>query len=219
MVVNVSTLFPMPEGLDMKTAALTEPWAVAVHGVKVSNLQIGDQALVMGAGPIGLLCIYALKIGGAGKIIVTEPDPFRLKKAIAAGADLVLDPHSVNPSEMILNKFGRAPDIVFDCAGTASSLEEAAMIVGSHGQIIVLGVHQGNVTFFPLPWFIKEINLKFSLAYAFDDFRSSIEFLAKGAVNPEVIISRTMPLSNIAEAFKALEGSGESKIMIDCQAV
>ena len=72
MTVKPSMLFPMPEGLDMKTAALNEPWSVAVRGVNMTGGGLGRHAVVMGAGPIGLLCVYALKLSGAGSIWVSE---------------------------------------------------------------------------------------------------------------------------------------------------
>ncbi len=219
MLVKPSMLFRLPEGMDMKTAALNEPWAVAIRAVNMSGFKIGEQALVMGAGPIGLLCIYALKIAGAGRICVSEPDPFRADKAKAAGADRVIDPKKDSPGDIILQEFGQAPDYVFDCAGTESSMNEAASIVRPHGQIMMLGVHQGNVTLFPMIWFMKEISLNFSLAYNLKEFKNGIDLLAKKAIDPTVVISAVMPLAEIGEAFKALQGSGQTKIIIDCQAV
>jgi (R,R)-butanediol dehydrogenase/meso-butanediol dehydrogenase/diacetyl reductase len=203
--------------MDMKLAALNEPWAVAVRGVNLASVLVGHRAVVMGAGPIGLLCMYALKIAGAVGIYVTEPDPYRADKARAAGVDGVFDPKKVAVADEIRKVVGRNPDVVMDCAGTETSIEEAAAIVKAHGRIVALGVHMSNVALFPMNWFMKEIQLHFSLAYNLREFESSLAQLARGAVDPEVVVSDVVPLDKIAEAFDALHAPGHTKILIDCQ--
>ena len=217
MLVRPSMLYPVPAGMDMKLAALNEPWAVAVRGVNLSNLRVGDLAVVMGAGPIGLLSVYALKIAGAVGIYVTEPDPYRADRARAAGADGVFDPKKVVVADEVRKAAGRNPDVVIDCAGTETSIEEAAAIVKAHGRVVALGVHMSNVALFPMNWFMKEIQLHFSLAYNLREFESSLAQLARGVVDPEVVVSDVVPLNEIAEAFEALHAPGHMKILIDCQ--
>jgi (R,R)-butanediol dehydrogenase/meso-butanediol dehydrogenase/diacetyl reductase len=219
MLVKPSMLFRVPEGLDMKTAALNEPWSVAFHGVSMSDFCFGARAVVMGAGPIGLLCIYALKASGASEIYVTEPDEFRRERATAAGADMVIDPSKEYVDSYIKEATGSAPDYVFDCAGTANSLDEAAVILNQHGRIVVLGVYMDNARIFPLSWFAKEIRLNFSLGYNLQEFGAGIKLLGKGLVDGDVVTSDVLPLSEIDNAFKMLHGSGHTKVLLDCQAV
>jgi (R,R)-butanediol dehydrogenase/meso-butanediol dehydrogenase/diacetyl reductase len=219
MLVRPSMLYPVPAGMDMKLAALNEPWAVAVRGVNLSSILVGHQAVVMGAGPIGLLCVYALKIAGAVGIYVSEPDPYRAEKATTAGVDGVFDPKQVVVADEVLKAAGRSPDVVIDCAGTETSIEEAAAIVKAHGRVVALGVHMSNVALFPMNWFMKEIQLHFSLAYNLREFESSLAQLARGAVDPEVVVSDVVPLNEIAEAFEALHIPGHTKILVDCQGV
>ena len=66
---------------------------------------------------------------------------------------------------------------------------------------------------------MKEIRLDFSLGYNLREFESSLAQLARGAVDPEVVVSDVVPLNEIAEAFEALHAPGHSKILIDCQGV
>jgi (R,R)-butanediol dehydrogenase/meso-butanediol dehydrogenase/diacetyl reductase len=210
-------LFPVPEGMDMRLAALNEPWAVAVRGVNLADLRVGDQAVVMGAGPIGLLSVYALRIAGAERVYVSEPDAYRADRALAAGADGVGDPKQSVVADEVLKALGRSPDVVIDCAGTETSVEEAAAIVAHHGRVVALGVHMGNVTLFPMNWFMKEIRLHFSLGYNLREFESSLGHLARGAVDPQVVVSDVVPLDEIAGAFDALHATGHTKILVDCQ--
>jgi len=216
MLVKPAMLFRIPEGVDMKTAALNEPWAVGVHGVNMVEKRIGDVALVMGAGPIGLMTIYALKLAGVSEIYVSEPDEYRAEKAKAAGAVEVFNPKVKDPGFAIREVAGRAPDFVFDCAGTESSTQSATFAAGARGQVVVLGVHMGSASLMPLACFIKEVQLNFSFGYTYLEFGDSLKMLAKEAIDPEVLISDVMPLADIAQAFKALKESGHTKILIDC---
>ncbi len=219
MSVRPSMLFRIPEGLDLKTAALNEPWSVAVHGVNLSEFPAGGLAVVMGAGPIGLLCVAALRAAGAEAVCVSEPDLYRGEKARELGVDLLVDPSRELPGDVIREKAGRAPDYVFECVGTETSMEEASAIAGPHGRIVALGVPMGNATLFPLNWFMKEIRLIFSLGYTYSEFEHNLDSLTRGAVDPEVVISDVLPLGEIQQATEMLRGSGHMKILMDCQDV
>jgi len=218
MRVRPSMLFRVPPGLGLREAALNEPWSVAVHGVNLSGFRMGASAAIMGAGPIGLLTLSALKAGGAVGIQVSEPDPFRAGKARAAGADLVLDPSHGSISALIQERTGGLPRFVFDCAGTATSFQEATDIADHHGVVTALGVPMGGASLFPISWFLKELRLAFSFGYSYSEFGSCLKLLAQGAVDADLVVSDVMPLAEIDEAFKRLRGSGHTKILIDCQA-
>jgi (R,R)-butanediol dehydrogenase/meso-butanediol dehydrogenase/diacetyl reductase len=133
--------------------------------------------------------------------------------------DGVFDPKKVAVADEVRKAAGRSPDVVIDCAGTETSIEEAAAIVKTHGRVVALGVHMGNVTLFPMSWFMKEICLHFSLGYSLREFESCLSQLARGAVDLDVVVSGVVPLTEIAEAFEALHAPGHAKILVDCQGV
>lgn len=218
--VRPSALFRVPDGADLKAAALTEPFAVALRAVGLSGIPAGAPAVVMGAGPIGLLTVYALKAAGAGQICVTELDPWRGQRAREAGVDLVLDPRLQDPRQEMERRTGRAPRHVFDCAGTETSMEQAGGIVGRHGRVVVVGIHfGGGVTLSPMTWFLKETTVHFCLGYNLKEFSDSLTLLGKGSVDADVLIRDVLPLSRIGEAFELLLTSGHARILIDCQDV
>lgn len=218
MVVRSSMVCRLPDGLDLRTGALTEPWAVAIRGVNLSGIRIGEDAVVMGAGPIGLLCIYALRIAGAGKVLVSEPDRWRAERASAAGADGVFDPAGGDVAAEVRRAAGRPPEVVLDCAGTAGSLEEAAAIAGTQGRIVALGIHPGTAGLFPLNWFLKEVLLRFSFGYTRREFEAALTWLARGAVDAENVVSGVVPLTEADRALKDLHGPGHMKVLLDCRA-
>lgn len=216
MLVKPNMLYKIPENLDMKTASLTEPLAVALRAVNMSKIKNDEPVLVMGAGPIGVLTVQALKLSGVNYIFVSEPDPYRAEKSVQAGATKAFDPNKVLIGNEITRISGSLPGTVFECAGTASSMQEAALLVKSLGQIIMLGVHQGNVTIFPLIWFPKEINLRFSFGYTMAEFEQSLNILAGAPDIYETVVSDDLPLSQINKAFHLLRSPGHSKIIINC---
>lgn len=218
-LVKSSMLFPVPEGLDMKTAALNEPWAVAWHGIRRLRANPGTIALVIGSGPIGILSMFALRAAGVAQVFVSEPNRFRADRALQAGAKEVFHPADTSPGYAVRERTGREPDYVIDCAGTQHSLQEAAAAAGPLGQVVVLGVYMGEVSLVPLICFGKEIRIHFSMGYSSGDFGDALDKLARGAVDPEVLISSVTPLSGIGEAFNRLKQADEMKVLIDCQAV
>lgn len=219
ILVKSSMLFQVPEGLDLVTAALNEPWAVAWHGIRKLDLAPGTEALVIGAGPIGLLCVFALRLAGVESVYVSEPNRFRAERARTAGAKEVFDPRETSPGCAVQERSGRAPDYVIDCAGTSSSLQEAVTAAAPLGQVLALGVHFGEAQLTPLVCFGKEVHIRFSLGYSSRDFRGALDRLAGGAVQTDTVISSAAPLGDIAGAFRRLKEAKETKIILDCQNV
>lgn len=216
MIAKPSMLFKIPESLDMKTAALTEPFAVSYRGVNLSGIKEGAPCLIMGAGPIGLFCIPALKSKNAGKIFVAEPDSYRAEIAAKLGADRVFDPNKKNAADVMKNEVGAPPSCIFECAGTEESMMEAAYSSDSEGHVIMLGFHQGTISILPLIWFNKEISLSFSLGYNMKEFGQCITHLADGAVDPDVMISKVIKLEEIDSVFHPENRKNFAKILIDC---
>lgn len=219
VVVAESSLFKIPDGLDLKTAAITEPFAVAIHAVNLLDFKIGGSVCVIGAGPIGLLTISALKLAGAFPIVVLEIDAHRMERAKVAGADAVINPKTENAYFSILQKYGSPVEYSIDCAGTADTTQLAASLLGARGKVAVLGVYMGQAAIIPVACITKEIQINFSYAYNLKEFQAALNLLAKGVVEPETIISGVMPLGEIDRAFKLLHESGHSKILIDCQSI
>ena len=89
--------FPVPNGLDLDTAALTEPMAVALHAVRRSEITKRDAAIVIGCGPVGLAVICQLKAAGVRTIIASDLSPARRVLAARCGADIVVDPAENSP--------------------------------------------------------------------------------------------------------------------------
>src|SRR5499427_3386363 len=157
--------FRVPAGVDFATAALSEPLGVAVHGVRLAGLEIGQQVAVLGAGTIGLMAVVAARAGGAGEIIVTARRPQQKAAALALGADRVVD--DADPSGLLGDAIDAPIDLVVETVGgTADTLDTAVAACRPGGIICVLGAFTGSPTFPALFVLAKELRIQGSFVYS-----------------------------------------------------
>ncbi|WP_433062805.1 zinc-binding dehydrogenase [Dactylosporangium sp. CS-033363] len=97
VVVQAALTLPVPNGLSLDIAALTEPMAVAWHAVNRGEVRRQDVAVVLGCGPVGLAVILVLKARGVATVVASDPSPGRRILALACGADAVVDPGEHDP--------------------------------------------------------------------------------------------------------------------------
>lgn len=203
---------PLPDGVDLKAAALTEPLAVTLKGVRLGELGVGEDVLIFGAGPIGLLLLQGVKLAGAGHITVVEPSDKRRQLAAELGADLVIDPKQ-GDLESQLPKYRRlGPDVVFECSGVAAANQQALDLVRPAGRVVMVGG-------IPEPVQINLIRgplIRVSIVYDYSDFDDAIELISTGKVNVEPLITAVIPLERGPEGFRMLDKDREHiKILIE----
>jgi threonine dehydrogenase-like Zn-dependent dehydrogenase len=114
VVVEAAMTFPVPNGLPLDIAALTEPMAVALHAVRRSEIKRRDTAVIVGCGPVGLAIICQLKALGVEKIVASDLSAARRALASRCGADIVVDPRVDSPYDRATSK-----GMVTDFAGLA----------------------------------------------------------------------------------------------------
>ncbi len=197
-------LLRLPDQVGDRAAALTEPLAVALHAVRTARINLGDTAVVIGAGPIGLLVTQCLRVAGARAIGVIEIAPGRAELAARLGADKVFAPGSDDLAAEVVQSLGAEPDVVFECAGAVQTLQDAAELVRPHGKIMLVGVSMKPVPIIPIVWGRKEAELKACIAYR-DEFPLALELLAKDEVDVESLVSEVISLEDIGQAIKDLQ--------------
>src|SRR5438445_1227011 len=137
--------FRVPAGVDFATAALSEPLGVAVHGVRLSGLEIGQRVAVLGAGTIGLAAVVAARAGGAGEIVVVARRPHQKAAALALGADRVIGEDDLGG---LLGDADAPIDLVIETVGgTADTLDPAVAACRPGGTICVLGAFTSSPPF------------------------------------------------------------------------
>ena len=210
-------LHQLPDEVSFEEGALVDPLAASLHAVRVSSFRIGEHAMVLGTGPIGLGVIAFLKHAGAGLIIATGTNENRRKVAERLGADYVFNPKNVPDlkGKVLDLTDGEGVGVVFDCSGVAQAFQSATDFLRRGGEIVLEGVVPGEVRILPLHWVINEWRLQSSMCYYADEIPMVIEFLRKGISPVKELITSKIKLSNIIEeGFDKLAGPNKEEIKI-----
>ncbi len=211
-----SSLLRLPERVSFRQGALVEPLAVGLHAVRHGNVPAGGAAVVMGAGPIGLVITLWLKRLGAGCVVVSEPVEGRRAMAGRMGADATVDPRREDPVAAVRALAGREPDAIFECVGVPGTINDAIQMAPIQGRVVVAGACMEQDTFLPVLGIMKEVELKFVLAYSKEEFQAAIDALADGSLAAEPMISDVIDLAGVPEAFRALsKPTTQTKILIE----
>lgn len=215
VAVPLHRLHRIPETLSDAHASLAEPLAVAVHTVRRSSLKVGDNIVILGGGPIGLLIGLVAKRAGAEQVIVSDISPYRLAKAKELGLT-ALDAREGNVNEEVFaltNNIGA--DIVFEVAGAPATAKQMTDIARIQGQIVVVSVFKQAPVVDLAAMHFKELSLITTRCYSRSDFEKAIRIMANGMIDVSPIISHHLPLEQIAEGFALMENPDVSlKILI-----
>ncbi|MGV0040952.1 zinc-binding dehydrogenase [Mycobacterium colombiense] len=198
MLLSAPLLLPIPNGLDFKHAALTEPMAVGLHAVNKSNVAPGETALVLGCGPIGIAIIAALRAKGVETIVASDFSPRRRELATAMGAHQTLDAAQGSPFDAV------KPAVVFEAVGVPGIIDDVLLRARPGTRLVVAGVCMQPDTVHPFFAIAKEINVQFVLAYTPEEFGDSLRALAEGDIDVSPLITGEVGLGEVGTAFDDL---------------
>jgi 2-desacetyl-2-hydroxyethyl bacteriochlorophyllide A dehydrogenase len=198
MLLSAPLLMPIPNGLDLKHAALTEPMAVGLHAVNKSNITPGETALVIGCGPIGIAIIAALRLRGVESIVASDFSPGRRELASAMGAHQVLDPAQGSPFDSV------KAAVVFEAVGVPGIIDDVLRRARTGTRLVVAGVCMQPDAVHPFFAIAKEINVQFVLAYTPEEFAESLRALAEGEIDVAPMITGEVGLDEVGAAFDDL---------------
>jgi alcohol dehydrogenase/L-iditol 2-dehydrogenase len=202
-------LHRIPESLSFHKAALTEPCCVAYNALCVNGrVRPGDDVLVIGPGPIGLLCALMAKLSGAGRVIVAglPRDRFRFTVARALGVDVTLEAGVAEYITGIADGLG--VDMVVDASGASAALQLAMQAVRPAGQIVKVGWGPQPLNFSLDPAVQKNVTIQGSFSHNWPVWERVISMIVAGQINLEPVISRVASLSEWLDCFEKMH-SGE----------
>ena len=140
IVMPARCCFPVPDTIDDAGAALLEPLGVALHAIDLAKFHVGDSAAILGAGPIGLLCLQVARLAGAGPIFVVDQFPWRLALAERCGA-VPINFHDQDPVAAVLAATGgRGVDVGIEAAWADHSVQQAAEMARMGGRLVLVGI-------------------------------------------------------------------------------
>lgn len=211
-IAPASCVFRVPDELPLDVAALAEPLACVINATSRLGWRPGTSALILGAGPIGLMAMLIARGAGAGPVIVAEPLPARARFAQQLGADVVLDPTLVDLPAAVHDRVPSGPDTVIDAVG--SLLQVAVSVAAPGGRIVVVGVDEQATPAVPAFDVVqKELTIMGSWLIRYT-FPVALRLLASGSLGFERLITHRLPLDETARAMELLRRGEAVKALV-----
>jgi L-iditol 2-dehydrogenase len=218
VVVPADFAFKLPKHVSLHEGALMEPLSVGVYAIHRSGLKAGQNVVIIGAGPIGLVTLQVARAAGAGSIVVLDLDAGRLSIAKKLGATIVVNSKEESPEEQVraFTK-GRGADIVFDAAGSPKTAALAVHLTRRGGRVVMIGFPLEDNFPYPLvSGMAKEIDIVTVFRYA-NVYQSSIDLVAAGRIDLKSLITHRFPLEQTEKALQLSDRreDGVVKAMVD----
>ena len=192
---------PVGDKVSLGEAACTEPLAVCVHAVNQAGNLMGRRVLVTGAGPIGSLLIGAARVAGAREIVAMDISEAPLNAALAMGANVAIN--SAKEPDRLTHEYSADKgyfDVAFECTGVGVVLKQVFPVVRPRGTIVQVGISGGADL--PVNALVgKEIRLVGSQRFH-QEYAVAARLIRDGRVDVKPIITRTLPMERIVEAFQ-----------------
>ncbi len=217
LVAPLRNLVPVPMGVSMEEAAMTEPAAVARHALRrVGERLTGKSVAIFGAGPIGLMVAQWARAMNAAFISIYDLLPRKLEMAQAMGFTQVFNSREVAPAEA---------DITVDAAGAPAALLTAMSVVARNGHVVLLGNPAGDLHLPAKLWsqlMRREVQLHgtwnsdFSATGTDDDWRAALAAMANGKLNLQPLISHRVPLADTVAVLNKMRDGKEffAKVLV-----
>jgi len=217
MLTREICLFLKPANVSFDAAALTEPLSGAWKGViEHSQMQLGDDVVVIGAGGIGLLCLMVARAAGAGRLIAIDPSPYARQHALDLGATHAIDPTQGDGVAAVYEIIPRGPDLIVEAAGPIQAVELMTRLRrrGTRWNVFGITTHEtftldGGLTHF------LEGRMDASFGTTPRAMQMAIRLMETGLVDTEQIITHRFPLTDVHRAFETMEQPNRNKVMVN----
>jgi L-iditol 2-dehydrogenase len=210
-------MYKLPDTLPYESAAMIEAVSVAVHAVNLTPIALGDTALVVGAGMIGLLTIQALRLGGCARIFAVDLEDSKLAMARKLGAEITLNPKRDDVAEEVKRLTGgRGADVAVEAVGATSPIQTALAALRKGGALTLVGNVSPKIEL-PLQVVVsRQIRVTGSCASC-GEFPQCIDLMARGAIQVADLISSRAPLEEGPRWFDRLYGHepGVMKVVLE----
>ncbi len=204
----------MPDEVSLEVGSFLEPVATILHAIEIGEVRPGEHVLVIGGGPLGLVCAQLARAAGAATVIVSEPRQANRELAVALGADRGVDPTS-DDLRAIARLVGPREgfDVVFEVAGAPSAAAVAPELVSTRGRVVIVGVFPREVSIPVRPFLLyeNEVSIRGACA-AGRTFQRAAELLPGLQLEP--LISAIAPLEDIADVYSSHKAGAYVKVLL-----
>lgn len=217
VTIPARKMYRVPQGLDLKLAALAEPLAVAVHDVRRSGLKVGQSTLIIGGGPIGIFIAIVAQLAGA-QVYISEVSDFRLDFAKDMGFK-TLNPTAAEFDRQVADiTKGKGFDVVFEVSGSKAGIASMTKLVKISGTVMVVGMASDKYPVDTTSVFLKQVKLLGVRIHSQEAFAAAVDILADGKLNEQLnrLISKTYALKDVREAYEyVLSSSDYFKVLLE----
>jgi len=205
----------LPSTLEPAHGALVEPLAVALHAIRRAGFEPGEDALVLGGGPVGLAVALWLRALGAREVLVSDPVASRRALAEQVGASATVDPAASDVASAFVALAGTSAGLVIECVGVPGLLQHAVDVAAVDARVVIAGVCMAPDPLTPLTAMMKELDLRFAYYYTEADFRATIDHLDRERIDPLPLVTDEVDLEEAPDRFEALKHpTDECKVLI-----
>lgn len=217
LIAREESVHLLPEQVDYRSAAMTEPLACTHHAVAKTKVNEGDLAVVIGPGPIGLLTAQVAKSRGA-KVLITglTNDQVRLNKAKDLGIDYVINSQKEDLKQVVDELTdGYGADIVYECSGAVPAARQGLDLLRKKGQYSQVGLFATPEISFDLEKIIqKEIRIVGSRSQKPEDWEPSLALMNEGKVNAKALVTHEFDITEWDKAYQAIKSGEAIKVLL-----
>lgn len=216
VIVDTNALFSIPDHLPFEEASLTEPLACCVHSIERGELQLGEDAVIIGGGIMGQFHVMLAKRRGC-RVIMSEVDPARRALAEQLGADITFDPTEKDPVEYVRSLTGgRGADAVFNTTAIPSVVPQAIAMLDKRGRMVQYSSLHPDLPAEVSPQMLHrdEVILTGAISPDNQNFYTANQLLAKGIIDCKPLISKTVPFLDAQTAFESAIVPGTFRVII-----
>ncbi len=198
-------------------AALSEPLSCALHAARLLDIRVGEDAVVLGAGVMGLMNVVALKKHGA-RVIVSEIDAERLARARAMGADEIIDASREDPVARVKELTeGRGAEAVIAAIGHVKANEQGAAMLSEKGRFVLFAAAhpEPEFTLSPNTWHNRETGVFGVVSKEKQDFYTATRLIRYGQVDLRPLVQAAYPLERVREAMDQAIRPGTYRVIVE----
>ena len=195
----------MPEGMTYEEGAAIEPLSVGLHAVLRANITIGESVAILGCGTIGMMTLISAKVGGPGKIIITDISSFKRKTALGRGADMAIDPAQQDPvKEVLAATQGLGVDAVFVAVPLDTVLRQGLQMCRRRGRVVIIAAFHGESAFDTRQILGYERSVMGTSMYTRDDYKLAMELWKNGSIEIQPLITQRISLDQAPQIVSAI---------------
>jgi len=216
-VTQATSIYKKPPQISFDAACQTEPVSGAWKGViYFSEMKVGDDAVIIGTGSIGMYCLMVAKAAGAGRLIAVDVSDYALETARQLGATHLINPKKCDARQAIYDIIPEGPDFVIEAAGPIEAVKLMVSLLrrGTRWNVFGITTHEtfeldGGLTHF------MEARMDSSFGTNPIAMQNAIRLMERGLIDPEKVISHRFPLSDIHKAVEVMGSPERNKIVIN----